>query len=198
MVPNDDSDGEDDGEIDKFSSLLLKEEEVQTVAQKSDEKEKLKEGERKKDELLQQQEDNKMKLNEDLFSKIEASTDNKQPTMYNSTTVLENKKKGQSIENVVNRKTEAKTLTSSDVIKKDQKIETKENLKNKFLDFASGNKVLKTIFANSIAKNKDTITKDPITKNEINFLKDDKILVENDFDFLNFYENEIPNFGGDM
>ena len=198
MVSNDDSDGaEDDGEIDKFSSLLLlnsKEEEVPTFAHKSDEKEKVKEGERKKDELLQQLEDNKMKLNEDLFCKTEASTEiNKQPTMYNSTTVLENKKKGQSMENVVNRKTETKTLTSSDVAKKDQKIETKENLKNKFLDFASGNKVLKTIFANSIAKNKD-----PITKNEINFLKDDKILVENEFDFLNFYENEIPNFGGDM
>lgn len=195
MVSNDDSDGaEDDGEIDKFSSLLLKEDEVQTFAHKSDEKEKLKEGERKKDELIQQQEDNKMKLNEDLVYKTEASTDNKQPTMYNSTTVLENKKKGQSIENVVNRKTETKTLTSNDVTKKDQKIETKENLKNKFLDFASGNKVLKTIFANSIAKNKDPI----IPKNEINFLKEDKILVENEFDFLNFYENEIPNFGGDM
>lgn len=198
MVSNDDSDGaEDDGEIDKFSSLLLqnsKEEETTTFTHKGDEKEKLKEGERKKDELLQQQEDNKMKLNEDQFCKTEASTDNnKQPTMYNSTSVLENKKKGQSIENVVNRKTETKTLTSNDVAKKDQKIETKEPFKNKFLDFASGNRVLKTIFANSIAKNKD-----PITKNEINFLKDDKILVENEFDFLNFYENEIPNFGGDM
>jgi len=195
---NDDSDiAEDEDEVQKFSDLLLinsKEEEMtcEKTLKTDENQKKIEEGEKKREET----DDVKAKNFDENLNKSDNS-DAKSTMMSSTTTILE-KKKCNTFENLGNKKDrEVKSVVPVENAKKDHRNEIKEKLKNRFLTFANGNKVLKNIFGNNPANNKNEAVIN--VKNEINLLKEEsKIINENEFDFLNFYENEERNFGGDM
>ena len=67
----------------------------------------------------------------------------------------------------------------------------KFNLKNKILNMTNDNtKYLKNLLGNLTNHKKDNNAKEEAKK----IINDDEFI----FDYLNFYTNEIPNFGGNM
>lgn len=198
---NEDSDGDESEIIENFSKMLLgnsKEEEFQDKSKKKEEieeKPKRKETEERKKQKEEPEEknDNKMRISDELKPE---SIDLKPSVNFNSQIPI--------IEKPISKKnTIDKISEKRQTFKKDKNIaqnsprktilDPRAILKNNFNNFASNNKILKR-FLGKLMKNETVLQAVEPEKNDV--MK--KIIDDSDFDYLNFYENEIPNFGGNM